>query len=325
MPKISVVIPTYNSAKYLGEAIQSVLNQTIGDFEIIVIDDGSTDNPKEVVDRFLEPRLRYVSQENRGVSAAYNRGFKLSCGEYVTFLDADDVLLEDSLAKGLQMLESHPEVAFSYGQAHIVDENGLIYRLRKSSFLGGSALVDGKTQVKELLFLCRITSSTVMVRRNCFEEVEGFHEELSIAEDRHLYIRLAKRWPVAYIAEPLVKYRLHHNQLHKRVDPRVAEKAFLLILHEVFEDPDVASHFQPLKKKAYSYSYRRISNYAYGYDMRSARYYLRKAVRAYPQMLLQRGGPSLVGRYIVSFLPHRLWVIARNVKRRLARSDSLEE
>ena len=311
MPKVSVVIPTYNRAQFLSEAVQSVMSQSFKDFETIVVDDGSTDNTREIL---ASLPVRYIRQENRGVSAAINRGIEASSGDYVVFLASDDVLLETTLQKEVEILDSYPEVGFCYGQAQYIDENGSIFRVRKSSFLDGSTIVDGKEQIRELLFLCRITQSSSMVRRSRIAEVGGMHEELTFAEDRHFFIRLAKTCSAAYIAEPLVKYRVHSGQLHRKVDYRAAEKVFLLVLKEVYEDPNFAPYFQDCKNRAYCYSYRRIASYAYGNNMRLARDYLRKALAIYPQILLERPGLAIAYRYATSLLPRRLWLGLRELK-----------
>ncbi len=311
MPKVSIVIPTYNRGHLLPECIKSVLAQSFRDFEIIVIDDGSTDNTPEIVSAFP---VKYFRQENRGPASARNRGIELSCGEYIAFLDSDDVLLKDALEKGVDVLDKHPEVGFSYGQVCMVDENGHIYRVRKSIYQDGSAIVDCKEQIRELLFDCRVTTSAAMMRRQCLDEVGGFHEELRNSHDRHLFIRMAKRFPVAYIAEPLVNYRVHANQIHKQADPKMLERAFLLSLQEVFEDPDLAPHFQRWKSQAYSYSYRRIAGCAYDNDMGLARHYLRRALRVYPQVMFQRDGIFITYKYLASLLPNRLRLGLRNLK-----------
>jgi glycosyltransferase involved in cell wall biosynthesis len=325
MPKISVVIPTYNSAHFLGDAIRSVLAQTVGDFEIIVVDDGSTDNPKGVVDSFAERRLSYVYQENRGPAAAYNRGFKLCRGEYVIFLDADDVLLENALEKWVQVLDNQADVGFVYGQVGMMGEDGRVYRVRKSSFQDISGIVDRNRQIRELLFTSRITNSATLMRRRCVEEVGGFHEGLTYGEDRHLFMRLAKRYRAAYIAEPMITYRIHSGQLHKRGDPKVLEKAFLLILQEVFEDSELASQFQAWKGQAYSYCYWRVANSAYGKDMALARRYMRKAVKVYPPVLFRKDGLSIAYKYVASHLPNGLWQGLRNVKLRLVGSAPVRQ
>jgi glycosyltransferase involved in cell wall biosynthesis len=315
MPRVSVVIITFNHGQFIAEAIQSVLDQTFRDFETIVVDDGSTDNTANVVSRFP---VKYSKQGNLGVCRAYNRGADLSTGEYLYFLDADDVLLEGTLKKEVELLDSHPEVAFCYGQANMMTEQRHIYRVRKSTFLTASGVVDGKQQIRELLFTNRITSSSVMMRRRCFDEVGRFDERIgAIAEDRHLYIRLAKKYPLAYIAEPLVKYRVHPTQTHKTVTYDVAETAFSYILQEVFGDPNIAPQFARWRAPAYSYAYRRLGDYAYGDNMRIARSYYWKSFRAYPRIVVQKSGLSLAYKYISSLLPAKLRMLADSLKARL--------
>jgi glycosyltransferase involved in cell wall biosynthesis len=309
VPKVSVVIPVYNQAQFIAEAIQSVLTQSFRDFEIIVIDDGSTDNTPEIASAFP---VRYFRQANQGVAAARNRGIALSLGKYIAFLDSDDIMLENALEKGVAVLDKYLGVSFSYGQAFMMNENGGVYRVRKSSFLKASAIVNGKDEIRDLLFPYRITTSTVMVRRCCLDEVGGFHEKLRSEEDRHLFIRLAMRWPAAYIAEPLIKYRVRPGSLSREVSPEIAERAYLLILGEVFGNSD---SIKPWKSRVYCYCYRRIADVSYGKDMRQARHYWRRALRVYPQVLLQWDGLSIAYRYIVSLLPSRLWLALRNVKR----------
>lgn len=323
MPKVSVIIPTYNRSHLLSEAIQSIMEQTFRDFEVIVVDDGSTDNTAEVVSAFP---VKYYYQENQGVSFAYNQGFKLSCGEYIVFLDSDDVLLGRALEKGVTVLDNHPEVGFSYGQAYMIDENGSTYRVKKSSFLDKSTIVDSKEQIRELLFFNRIPSPTVMVRRRCFEEAGGFYEELSIAEDHHLYIRLAKRHQVAYIAEPLIKCRIHPNGLHLEANHKTAEKAWRLILHEVFDDPELAPEFEPLKSRAYAHFYRMIGGYAYGKDMKLTRQYLMKSIMIYPKILLYSNRPYYIAyKYVTSLIPYKIWQAVRDLKRHLLNTKTYRE
>src|ERR687898_2206392 len=121
---VTVVIPCYNQAHFLGEAIESVLSQSYPNFEIIVVDDGSTDNTSEVASRYEGVRL--VRQENRGLAGARNTGIKHSEGEYLVFLDADDRLLPEALAVGLGCFEAHPECALVAGHARFIDVEGLL-------------------------------------------------------------------------------------------------------------------------------------------------------------------------------------------------------
>jgi len=312
MPKVSVIIPTYNRAHLITETIESVLTQTFRDFEIIVIDDGSTDNTCSIVSSL---QVRYFRQDNRGVSAALNKGIEIARGEYITFLGSDDLLIDDALDKGVKMLDAHTDVGFTYGQIYMMDENGRIFGLLKSSFLNHSSIVDGKKLIHELLCTYRVPIITTMVRRSCLDEVGGFSEETgNIAEDFHLIVRLAKRYAAAYIAQPLAKHRIHSESLSHNVNPRSAEKAFLLILKEIFEDAAIGPHFERYRSKAYSNYYRFIAEYAYGKDMKVTRFYLGKALSVYPRGLLHKEGLRTAYMYAKSFLPGRLRLGLRDLK-----------
>jgi glycosyltransferase involved in cell wall biosynthesis len=312
MPKVSVVIPTYNRAHLIGETIQSVLDQTFHDFEVIVIDDGSTDNTHEIVSKFP---VEYFRQENRGPAAARNTGIKLSCGEYIAFLDSDDLFLRPALENGVKALDKYTEAGFSFGEALKMDEMGRIFGLDKSTFLQYSSLVDGKELIREILTTYRIRMGTVMIRRCCLDKVGGFNEEMrSIAEDLHLTVRLAKRYSAAYVAEPLMKWRMSPGSLSHNIDPKGAERAFLLILKEIFEDADINPYCKPWRNKAYATYYRFIAGYAYGKDMKLTRQYLGKALVVHPGSILHKDGLSTTYMYAKSFLPSRLMLILRDLK-----------
>jgi glycosyltransferase involved in cell wall biosynthesis len=166
MPKVTVVIPTYNSAHFLDEAIQSVLAQTFTDFEVVVVDDGSTDNTKVVVDSFKDPRIKYVYQQNQGPPGARNKGVELSMGEYIFFLDSDDSLLEHALVKSVEVLDSHLEAGISYGQAYITDDIGRVVAMTKAR-LNHSCVRQGWEELRDYLLCgCPINPSTVMIRRS---------------------------------------------------------------------------------------------------------------------------------------------------------------
>ncbi len=316
MPKFSVVMSAYNYGRWIGEAIQSVLDQTFKDFELIVADDGSTDNTAEIVASF--PGVKYFRQENQGPAAATNAGVAISQGEYLAFTGANDHLLPYALEKAAEIMDAHPEVGMVYGQAFMMDADGHVYRIRGSSILKQSAIIDGKEQIRELLFENRIIPA-MMVTRRCFDAVGGVNEELrAIAEDRHFCIKVAKKFSLAYIAEPIVRYRLHDNQMHRHVDPKLAETAFHLVMDEIYGDPDFAPHFQHLKKAAYSRNYRRIADYGlyYGRDLSLARQYISKAVKVYPRIMLGRDGLTIAYDYATSLLPKRLYQALQGVKDR---------
>jgi glycosyltransferase involved in cell wall biosynthesis len=285
MPKVSVVIPTYNYGRFLGEAIQSVLDQTFQDFEIFVVDDGSTDNTKEVVDSFKDLRIKYTYQENRGLPAARNTGIKASSSEYIAFLDSDDVLVENALEKGVQVLDRHSDVGFSYGRDYLMDETGRVLGLRKQRHKY-SYVREGREEIKEFLlhgnYVC---ASTVMARRRCLYDVGLFDPTFRPgSEDFDLWVRLAKRYAVACIAEPLVKYRIHPGSIGATRKLDEIEKKHCLILQGVFNDADVGPVLSSQRPKAYFHLYFRLADYAYGRgEMKTARKYLFRALKMHPK------------------------------------------
>src|SRR5919205_3439354 len=167
---VSVVIPCYNQAHFLAEAIESVLEQTYPHFEIVVVDDGSTDNTSEVASGYYpSEKVRLLRQENKGLSAARNRGLAESRGEYVVFLDSDDRLLAEALEVGVGELESHPGCAFVWGRCRFVAADGSpLLRLEQER-------VEGDPHI-ELLRAGPILVPAVVYRRSIFEVVGGFDE-----------------------------------------------------------------------------------------------------------------------------------------------------
>jgi len=325
MPRVSVVITTYNRAQLLQRAIDSIFNQSFRDLELIVVDDGSTDNTREIVGNYY-PAVRYLHQENSGFSASRNRGIELARGEYIGFLDDDDILLADTLLREVEVLDRHREVGYAYGQAYFVDSLGCVLGLRKSSVFNDSCIVDGKEQIREMLFTYRIGMSGVMVRHQCFEEGNKFDERLRyIAEDFLLFVQLAKKHYVAYIAEPLVKRLLHSGNQFRHPDPRQAELAYLSILKEIFDDPVLREYFRTLKSRTYFCYYQWIADHAYyARDMRMSRSYLRKALMARPQIVLGRDGLINMYSYFKSFIPEREWQAIRGFRNRLFVSKAAE-
>ena len=200
-PLVSVVIPCYNQAHFLGEAIESVLAQSYPNFEIIVVDDGSTDDTSEVAGRY--PKVRLVRQENQGLSGARNAGLARSEGEYVVFLDADDRLLPEALETGLEYLEARPECAFVNGHYRYITLDG-------SPFSTRTQPVVGDRHYAELLHNNYIAMhATVMYRQAVFESVGGFDTSLSACEDYDLYLRIARRFPICSHEEVVAEYRRH--------------------------------------------------------------------------------------------------------------------
>ena len=312
MPKVSVVIPTYNRAHLIGETIQSVLCQTFRDFETIIVDDGSNDNTREVVSRFP---VKYFYQENSGVSAARNTGIKLSSGQYIAFLDSDDLWLRHALEKGVEALDRYPEAGFSYGQGYLTDENGHIFGLIKSSFLRESSLIDGRELIKEMLSNHTTPMGATMYRRYCVDTVGGFNEAMKMSEDRAFHASLAKRYQVAYIAEPLVRWRIHARSLSAAPVLQEVEEYNRIVLESIFNDEELGPLFQPERAYAYFKLYYRLADEAYVCGMMdTARTYIFRAVRTYPRESFRDLGISCGFLFAKTWLPLPILAFIRSSK-----------
>src|SRR5215218_5649179 len=195
--KVSVVIPCYNQARFLGEAIRSVLCQGYTDLEIIVVDDGSEDGTEEVASGYAkeDPRVRLIRQENRGLSAARNRGLAEASGEYVVFLDSDDRLLAKALEVGVRELESHPECAFVSGHYRPISAQGDVYAVPRQN------RVDGDRYLALLRDNYISMPASVMYKRWVFGEVGGFDGSVDAAADWDFYLRVARRFPIHHHGE----------------------------------------------------------------------------------------------------------------------------
>ncbi|NJM20678.1 MAG: glycosyltransferase family 2 protein [Richelia sp. SM1_7_0] len=213
-PKVTVIIPTYNRAHLIKDAVESVLNQTYQDFELIVIDDGSTDNTKEILTIYGN-KLRHIFQENQGRSAARNYGINLAKGEYIAFLDSDDVWFPDKLERQVAILESaSSNVVLVHGYKCIVDQNlqpvrGWEFKLRNLYALAER----GEETYENYLDSPCIFTSTILVKKKALLEINGYDISIQGREDLDLYLRLLlKDYDFAFISEPaLIQYRCHES------------------------------------------------------------------------------------------------------------------
>ena len=205
MGLVTVVIPCYNQAHFLGEAIESVLVQSYPNFEIIVVDDGSPDDTSEVAASY--PKVRLIRQENQGLSGARNTGLRHSKGEYVVFLDADDRLLPEALEAHLDHLEAHPQCAFVSGPCRRIAADG-------SPLPTPSRLhVEGDHYLM-LLHRCYIVPpAVVMYRRAILETVGGFDTSLSPSADHEMYLRIARKFPVCSHENVVAEYRRYGTSM----------------------------------------------------------------------------------------------------------------
>ncbi len=220
MKLVSVIIPCYNQAHFLSEAIESVLSQTYRNFEIIVVDDGSSDNTFEVATRYLG--VRYIRQENKGQGAARNTGLRESKGDYLVFLDSDDRLLPEALEIGINCLDAHTECAFVYGRIKLITSDG-------SPLPTPEEICIERDHYLNLLYWCYIyIPASVMFRRNVFESVIGFNPSLSPAEDWDLYLRITKIFPIYCHNKEVAEYR-RHSQNSSRNSARMLKSCMAVL------------------------------------------------------------------------------------------------
>ena len=202
---VSVVIPSYNHARFLADAIQSAMKQTYRPVEIIVVDDGSTDDTEAVVKPFRG--VRYVKQRNGGVTAARNAGLHLSSGSYVVFLDADDRLLAEALDIGIRSLTANPDCALTFGTFYMIDgegrKKGMSHPLRQRRY--------GYRDFLEQNFIGN--PGVALYRKDALAAVDGFDSANQAAGDYDLYLRITHTFPVACHTEPVLEYRRHSSNM----------------------------------------------------------------------------------------------------------------
>lgn len=206
MPRVDVIIPAYNGARYLSLAIESVIAQTFEDWMIVLVDDGSTDNIDDVARPFVDrlgSRLKYIKQTNSGVSAARNRGIRDSSAEFLALIDSDDIWLPTRLADSVRAFEGRPEVGLSYSFVSLIDENGQIFKTFDVPQKHAEGRIARYIYTREV----QLPSPAITVRRSCVEEVGGFDESLRVTEDRDLWLRIAFRYEVAFVPKVLAYYR----------------------------------------------------------------------------------------------------------------------
>ena len=210
MPKVSVIIPTYNRAKYIAETIDSVLKQTFSDFEIIVVNDGSTDNTEETIKEQFEDKVIYLYKPNGGPASARNMGISVAKGEYIAFLESDDLWFPEKLEIQTRFMDANPEIGLTGSRALMFKESAI-------GELEDQALLVHKDTptLKCLLQDNRLLLLTVMVRKTCLDDIAGFDEDKTMMgrEDYELWLRIAVKYKIVNLPRVLARYRSHRENL----------------------------------------------------------------------------------------------------------------
>ncbi len=248
MAFVNVIIPTHNRASFLGDAIDSVLAQDFRDLELIVVDDGSTDETPQLLESY--PQIHVLKQERRGVSAARNRGVAAASGHFIAFLDSDDLWLPQKLSTQVEFFRRQPG-ALACQTEEIWMRKGLRVNPKKRHKKPSGMIF------KPSLELCLVSPSAVMIERSLFDDVGGFDETLPACEDYDLWLRIACRFPIYLIDAPLVIKRGGHlDQLSSRGGlERFRIMAITKIIESNMLTPDQrAVAIQTLKKKCAIYA-----------------------------------------------------------------------
>jgi glycosyltransferase involved in cell wall biosynthesis len=303
---VSVIIPTYNSARYLGEAIRSCLGQDYAPIEVIVVDDGSTDDTAHVAGMFGS-RVRYMRQDNAGPSVARNWGIRESNGEYIAFLDADDWWNPSKLARQVACFDADGEVGLVHTDVIEFRETDKGYNPSKHD---RGAIVG--YCLDELFRANRVATSSVMIRRECLQSAGVFDESIRAAEDLDLWLRIAKRYQFAHVDAPLVTYRCHPANSSGNTE-KMARGLYYVLQKAWQSDPHLRSLIGNTRGRC------QLGSLAFhaGYwtletgDSRRAREYFRAAC-AY-------GGldPKSMSYWLSTYIPSGVRKSMRAVKRRL--------
>jgi glycosyltransferase involved in cell wall biosynthesis len=217
-PTITVLMPAYNAEKYIGEAILSVLMQTYTDFELVIVNDGSTDGTLNVINLFNDARIVVINQVNQGVAAALNTGLKYSKGQYIARFDADDICYPYRLEKQINFLKQNPEYILVGGDAdYILENNDFLFHFECIAH-------EHEDIMQKLYFYCPFVHPTVMYKKESVCNAGGYPADAHNFEDYMLWTTIAKIGKLCNLSQPMIKYRLNPNSV--TIDERWRGKRF---------------------------------------------------------------------------------------------------
>lgn len=282
-PLVSVIIPAYKAANYIEETIHSVLQQTHQNLELIVVDDGSPDHQDDLIWPFVEAdkRVQYVQQQNSGVSVARNNGFSYSKGEFIAFLDADDVWLPENLEKKLALFAEDKELGLVHSDLAVIDS--------QSNLTGETKCGKAGYILEDLLAwngTCVPTPSSILVKREVVEKVGGFDPQLSNAADQEFFFRVANAYKIGRVPEVTWHYRVHDNNMHSNI--AVMEKDALLAYQRAEENQLFKS--KAFRNQCFANMYWIVgaSWWGDGHNKTKGMQYLLKATRTHPSSTWKR-------------------------------------
>jgi glycosyltransferase involved in cell wall biosynthesis len=294
VPTISVIIPAYNAEDTILATVNSVQQQTFSDLEIIVINDGSRDKTLDVVKGIVDTRLKVFSYKNAGAAVARNRGLAHATGEFIAFIDADDLWTPDKLELQLAALQEHPEAGVAYCWTTFIDENCKFLYVQPPVYFEGN--VYPQLLVKN--FLC--CGSIPLVRRQAIESVGELDPSLESTHDWDYWLRLAARWTYVLVPKHQVFYRQTSGSISSKIEVR--ERYHLMAIEKAFKaaPPDL----QYLKKQTLANLYQQLTRLyidrrldAEGIEQAGMK--LQRAIRFYPKILLNRNTQRLAAKWLL--------------------------
>lgn len=318
MCKVSVIVPCYNYGRFLSKCITSILCQSIKDFEIIVINDCSTDETTEVLTQFREnPKIKIIHHKsNKGFPKSVNEGVDLTEGEYITMISADDYLMNNSALAILSgVMDIHPEVGFVHSAYYLVDT------VRNRKFMipppfKKDCILKGRSEFYRLLMRKYwIADCAVIIRKEYYKKVGGRDENITNCCDWDLWLKLSFRWDVGYIASPLGVMQLHGSNMHENfVRSGKAYKESIYILDKVFNEFELTNEERKLKDKAYALAHLQHGFSRYTTSVLEFRNYFSKAIKLYYPLIFS---PKVVFTYLKSLLGNTVLHKARLVKSKI--------
>lgn len=301
MPTISVVIPAYNAERTILETIKSVQQQTFSDWEIIVINDGSTDRTIELLQSISDERLKIFSYENGGVATARNRGISRACGEFIAFLDADDLWTPDKLELQLTALKQHPEAGVAYSWTYY-----FIDGQEETLYPGKQFFFEGNVYPQLLVENFLAHGSNPLIRKTVIESVGEFDSTFPHCADWDFYLRLAACCPFVVVPKHQIYYRQSFGSMTSKIDG--IEKQVLTMLEKAYQM--APPEYQFLKKQSQAWIYEYCTQQYLQYskepsEVNQAGQKLWKAICLHPQILLEGYAQSLI-RWLL-----KKWILVR--------------
>ncbi len=249
MALISIIIPVYNRAVTIQATIDSVLQQTFLDFELIIVNDGSTDRILEILSHYTDPRIKVFSFSHAGAAVSRNRGLELASGKYIAFLDSDDLWTPDKLTAQLNALQTHPEAAVAYSWTDYIDQWG---NWQKA---GRHITVNGEAYAQMLLTNFLENGSNPLIRRYACDVVGGFDESLTGGQDWDFYLRLAANFLFVNVPAVQVFYRVHSDSISANITRQ--EQQVVKVLNKAFSQ--APKSLQPLKRNSFALVYKYLA------------------------------------------------------------------